>query len=171
MDLPIRPRRNRKTPSVRAMVRETNLSPGDFIYPLFLHEGNEDQPIVSMPGCTRWSLAGLVKEAGEAHALGIPAVALFPALPESRKSPRADEAWNERGLVPEAIRALKASHPSLCVITDVALDPYNSDGHDGIVRRNDVAGWLFSTTKPLKSCVGRRSAMLAPERTSWLLAT
>ncbi len=135
MDLPIRPRRNRKTPSVRAMVRETHLAPGNLIYPLFLHEGDDDQPIASMPGCTRWSLDGLVKEAGEAHALGIPAVVLFPAVPEAKKSPRADEAWNERGLVPQAIRALKAAHPSLCVITDVALDPYNSDGHDGIVQR------------------------------------
>ena len=80
---------------------------------------------------------GISSHAGvdHAHALGIPAVVLFPAVPEAKKSPRADEAWNERGLVPQAIRALKAAHPSLCVITDVALDPYNSDGHDGIVQR------------------------------------
>ena len=94
MDLPIRPRRNRKTPSVRAMVRETHLAPGNLIYPLFLHEGDDDQPIASMPGCTRWSLDGLVKEAGEAHALGIPAVVLFPAVPEAKKSPIASPtAW------------------------------------------------------------------------------
>jgi porphobilinogen synthase len=135
MDLPIRPRRNRKSPAVRGLVRETVLSPADLIYPLFLHDGPDDQPIASMPGCTRWSLPGLLEEAGSAHALGIPAVVLFPAIAEEKKSPRADEAWNEDGLIPRAIRALKAAHPSLAVITDIALDPYNSDGHDGIVGR------------------------------------
>ena len=86
-----------------------------------------------MPGCMRWSLSGLVKEAGEAHALGIPAVVLFPAIADSLKTRAAEEAWNDHGLVPQAIRALKAAHPSLMVITDVALDPYNADGHDGLV--------------------------------------
>jgi porphobilinogen synthase len=89
-----------------------------------------------MPGVTRWSIASLVREAGEAHALGIPAVVLFPKIEESLKSPEAEECFNDNGLIPRAVRALKAAHPTLCVITDVALDPYNSDGHDGIVRRN-----------------------------------
>ena len=131
-----RPRRNRYTPAIRAMVRETTLAPADFILPLFIHDDPVDTPIASMPGVTRWSIVSLVREAGEALALGIPAVVLFPKIEESLKSSRADEASNANGLVPRAIRALKAAHPSLCVITDVALDPYNSDGHDGIVRRN-----------------------------------
>ncbi len=131
-----RPRRNRQTPAIRAMVRETTLAPADFILPLFLHEDAVDTPIAAMPGVTRWSLENLVREAGAAHALGIPAVVLFPKIEESLKSPQAREASNDNGLVPRAIRAIKAAHPTLCVITDVALDPYNSDGHDGIVRRN-----------------------------------
>ena len=91
-----------------------------------------------MPGCKRWSLAGLVKEAGEAHALGVPAVVLFPAIADGLKTRTAEEAWNENGLVPQAIRALKAAHPSLLVITDVALDPYNTDGHDGLVSDDGI---------------------------------
>ncbi len=136
-----RPRRNRRTSAIRAMVRETSLSPADFILPLFFHEDVSDTPIASMPGITRWSLENLVKEAGEAHALGIPAIVLFPKIDETLKTQLAAESYNDDGLVPRAIRALKAAHPSLCVITDVALDPYNSDGHDGIVRRN-AAGEL-----------------------------
>ncbi len=132
----IRPRRNRRTAAIRSMVRETALSPADFILPMFLHEDVADTPIDSMPGVTRWSLDSLVREVGEAHALGIPAVVLFPKIEENLKSPHGEECFNDDGLVPRAIRALKAAHPELCVITDVALDPYNSDGHDGIVRRD-----------------------------------
>jgi len=133
----IRPRRNRRSPAIRSMVRETSLTPADFILPVFLHEDAVDTPIASMPGVTRWSLAGLLREVGEALALGVPAVVLFPKIDESLKSPLADECHNDAGLVPRAIRALKAAYPSLCVITDVALDPYNSDGHDGVVRRDE----------------------------------
>lgn len=132
-----RPRRNRRTSAIRSMVRENILSPADLILPMFFHEDAEDTPIASMPGVTRWSLASLVREAGEAHALGIPAVVLFPKIEDSLKTPLAEESSNDNGLVPRAIRALKAAHPSLCVITDVALDPYNSEGHDGIVQRNE----------------------------------
>jgi porphobilinogen synthase len=130
-----RPRRNRRSPAIRSMVAETLLCPADLILPVFLHEDAQDTPIISMPGVIRWSLEGLVREAGEAHALGIPAVVLFPKIDESLKSPDAAEACADDGLIPRAIRALKTAHPSLCVITDVALDPYNSDGHDGIVKR------------------------------------
>ena len=132
-----RPRRNRRTSAIRSMVRENILSPADLILPMFFHEDAEDTPIPSMPGVTRWSLASLVREAGEAHALGIPAVVLFPKIEDSLKTPLAEESFNDNGLVPRAIRALKAAHPTLCVITDVALDPYNSEGHDGIVQRNE----------------------------------
>jgi porphobilinogen synthase len=131
-----RPRRNRRTPAIRSMVSETSLSPANFILPLFLHEDAEDAPILSMPGVTRWSLESLVHEAGEAHALGIPAVVIFPKIEEALKSADGAECHNDNGLVPRAIRALKSAHPTLCVITDVALDPYNSDGHDGLVQRD-----------------------------------
>ncbi|MDP3851478.1 MAG: porphobilinogen synthase [Luteolibacter sp.] len=131
----LRPRRNRRTPAIRSLVRETTLSPADFILPLFLHKESADTPITSMPGVTRWSLESLVREAGEAHALGIPAIVLFPKIDEELKSPKAGECHNDDGLVPHAVRLLKAAHPTLCVITDVALDPYNSDGHDGLVHR------------------------------------
>jgi porphobilinogen synthase len=107
MNLPIRPRRNRRNPSIRSLVRETVVTPGDLIQPLFVHAGSDDQPIASMPGCTRWSLDGLVREAGETHELGVPAVVIFPAIEESLKTPGAEEAWNPQGLVPQAIRALK----------------------------------------------------------------
>jgi porphobilinogen synthase len=136
MNLPIRPRRNRRTAAIRSMVRETSLSATDFILPLFFHEDAEDVPIPSMPGVKRWSLGGLVREAGEAHAQGIPAVVLFPKIEEVLKTADGAESFNDEGLVPRAVRALKEAYPSLCVITDVALDPYNSDGHDGLVRRD-----------------------------------
>ncbi len=133
MNLPLRPRRNRQSASIRDLVRETVLTPGNLIYPLFLQEGSENTPISAMPGCQRWCLTDLVREAGEAHALGIPAVVLFPRIPDELKTRDAAECFNDEGLVPRAIRALKAAHPTLTVITDVALDPYNSDGHDGLV--------------------------------------
>ena len=120
------------------MVRETTLSASDFIYPLFVQEGSADEPIDSMPGCTRWSVDGLVKEAGEAYALGVPAVVIFPAVDDSLKNSQADECWNENGLIPRAVKALKEAYPELCVVTDIALDPYNSDGHDGVVRNGEI---------------------------------
>jgi len=134
----MRPRRNRKSAGVRALVRETLLSPGDFVLPLFLHDKDIDEAIESMPDCTRWSLKGLVKEAGEALALGIPSVVLFPAIDESLKTSNAEESYNADGLVPRAIRALKAAYPDLIVMTDVALDPYNIDGHDGLVVDGEI---------------------------------
>lgn len=138
MDLPIRPRRNRKGPGLRALTRETLLSPGDFVLPLFLHDVEADEAIESMPGCTRWSLDGLLKEAGEALVLGVPAVVLFPAIEESLKTKKGEESFNPEGLVQRAIRALKSAYPELVVMTDVALDPYNIDGHDGIVENGEI---------------------------------
>lgn len=137
-----RPRRNRRSPAIRNLVREVSLSAKDLIYPLFVHEGADDVAIDSMPGCMRWPIDGLVKEAGEAHALGVPAVVLFPAISEQKKNSTADESYNPDGLVPRAIKALKTAHPTLCVITDVALDPYSSDGHDGIVQTDARTGDL-----------------------------
>ncbi|GHC64615.1 porphobilinogen synthase [Roseibacillus persicicus] len=138
LDMLSRPRRNRKSAGVRALTRETTLSASDLVLPLFFHEDPEDVAIESMPGCTRWSLEGLVKEAGEAHALGVPAVVLFPKIEESLKTGDCEECYNPEGLVPRAIRALKAAHPDLVVMTDVALDPYNADGHDGLVVDGEI---------------------------------
>ncbi len=133
-----RPRRNRKSAGVRNLVREIQISASDFIYPLFVHEGNIDEAIISMPGCMRWSIQGLVKEAGEAYGLGVPAVVIFPAISENLKNQTADECWNDEGLIPRAIKAIKAAQPGLLVVTDVALDPYSSDGHDGVVREGKI---------------------------------
>ncbi|MEO0444763.1 MAG: porphobilinogen synthase [Verrucomicrobiota bacterium] len=128
-----RPRRNRRTAGIRGLIRETHLGQEHLILPLFLQEGSTDEPIASMPGCTRWSLEGLVNEAERAFHLGIPAVVLFPAIDPQLKTSGAEEAWNPDGLIPRAIAALKTALPNLLVITDVALDPYNADGHDGFV--------------------------------------
>ncbi|WP_054685000.1 porphobilinogen synthase [Rhodothermus marinus] len=130
-----RPRRLRRTEAIRRMVRETRLSVDQLVAPLFVVEGHGvRQDVPSMPGQYRLSIDELVREARELHALGIPAVALFPALDESLKTPDGHEALNPDGLYPRAIRAVKEAVPELLVITDVALDPYSSDGHDGIVR-------------------------------------
>ena len=133
LDIASRPRRNRKSPSVRSLVRETSIGPGDLVYPLFVHAAPTDEEIESMPGCRRWSLPGLVKEIGEAAALGLGAVMLFPVIDDSLKSPFAEECRNPSGLVPKAVAAIKKRTPGVTVITDVALDPYSSDGHDGVV--------------------------------------
>ena len=136
MNLPTRPRRNRKNAVIRGLCRETLISPADLIYPLFLHDGTDNEVIASMPGCCRWSLDGLIGEIADAKALGIGAVVLFPAIADALKTPKAEESHNPEGLVPRAIKAIKQTHPDITVITDVALDPYNSDGHDGIVARD-----------------------------------
>ncbi|MCK6458730.1 MAG: porphobilinogen synthase [Planctomycetes bacterium] len=131
--LPIRPRRNRKSEAVRTLVRETALRPGDLICPLFVTEGAK-APVPSMPGVFRLPRADVVREAKEIRKLGIPAVALFPALPAGLKDPLAKESVNPKGLLQRTVRDLKEAVPDLCVITDVAMDPYSSDGHDGVVR-------------------------------------
>ena len=138
MDLPIRPRRNRKSPGLRALTRETVLCPGDFVLPLFLHDLEVDEVIPSMPGCKRWSLDGMVNEAGEALSVGVTAVVLFPAIDHSLKTKRGEECFNREGLVQRAIRALKSAYPELVVMTDVALDPYSIDGHDGILEEGEI---------------------------------
>lgn len=131
--LPHRPRRNRRTAAIRGLVRETSLDASRLIYPLFIKEGDGDEPISAMPGYSRLSLDGLIREATAAHELGVNAVVLFPAIAPELKTPDAEECANPDGLVPRAITRLKRELPDVIVITDVALDPYNSDGHDGIV--------------------------------------
>ena len=125
------------------MARETRLSTDHLVLPLFVIEGEDKkEAIASMPGQHRWSVDLLAQQAREASDLGLPAVALFPAVPDEQKDPQASEAANPDGLVPRAVRALKEAAPDVLVITDTALDPYNSDGHDGLVEggviRNDA---------------------------------
>ena len=133
LDLPLRPRRNRKSAGVRALTRETRLSPDQLILPMFLHEDKSDQALESMPGCTRWSLDGMLREAEGALEEGVRAVVLFPKVEESNKSRTGEGSFDDQGLIPRALRRLKKELPELVLITDVALDPYNSDGHDGIL--------------------------------------
>ncbi len=134
LDLPIRPRRLRRTASLRSMVEETVLRPADFIAPLFVVEGKgRPEPIKSMPGVSRRCIRDLVKECRALHALGIPAVALFPKLDPKLKDDQGTQALNPDTLVLRAVRAVKTAVPELTVITDVALDPYTSHGHDGVL--------------------------------------
>jgi porphobilinogen synthase len=128
-----RPRRNRVSPAIRGLVRETVLSPAHLVLPLFVHESATPHPIPSMPGHARLSIFDLVAVAQEAHKLGVGGVALFPAIADELKDPLGKESKNPDGLLQRAIRALKSEVPHLTVITDVALDPYSSDGHDGVV--------------------------------------
>lgn len=130
-----RPRRLRRTPWMRELVRETTLSPTDFIWPLFVCEGSGVvEPIPSLPGVNRLSVDKVVEAAQSAADFGIPCVALFPYTDPSLKTPGAEEAWNPENLANSATRAVKSAVPGIGVMLDVALDPYNSDGHDGIVR-------------------------------------
>ncbi len=132
LDLSSRPRRNRRTPAIRGLVRETSLDASHLIYPLFVQDG-ETQPIESMPGQKRWSLDDLIGEVKRAHDMGINAIVLFPKVPHEHKTETGEHAYDPCGLAQRAIQAVKQNVPEVCVITDVALDPYNCDGHDGIV--------------------------------------
>ena len=166
MNLPIRPRRNRKSANIRGLIRETSLSPEHLIYPVFVHEGTGNQPIPSLPGCTRWSVKGLVEEAKRLMDLGIRTLDLFPAIPDEKKTPDACEACNPDGLIPRTIYALKSEVPGITVMTDVALDPYNSDGHDGLVESAPTERWKSLTTIPWRFSAARHCATRMPGRIS-----
>lgn len=140
MDQPIRPRRNRKSASIRALTQETQLAAGDFIQPLFVQAGSVSEPIASMPGCTRWAETAVVAEAQRVQAAGVPAVVLFPKIEDALKDASASACDDDSGLVPRVVRAIKAACPDLTVITDVALDPYSSEGHDGLVALDSRGG-------------------------------
>jgi len=134
LDLPFRPRRLRRTASLRNMVEETVLRPADFIAPLFVVEGKgAPEPIASMPGVSRFCIRDLVRECRQLHKVGVPAVALFPKLDAKLKDAGGTQALNPETLVLRAVRAVKKAVPELTVITDVALDPYTSHGHDGVL--------------------------------------
>ena len=137
--LPHRPRRLRRTESLRRMVAETTLTPADFVQPLFIVEGKAvREPIGSMPGVSRLSVDELVKEARELVKLGVPGVALFPKIDDALKDERGTESTNDAGLVPRAVKALKDAAPELLVFCDVALDPFTTTGQDGIVKNGEI---------------------------------
>ncbi len=134
-DFTHRPRRLRRTQAIRHLVTETRLHPSQLIQPLFVVDFEEEarESIPSMPGQVRLSLSALVQECGELWALGIRSVALFPVLATEFKSPDGTSALDPDALILRAVRRVKASYPDLCIITDVALDPYTTHGHDGIL--------------------------------------
>ncbi|MES1955635.1 porphobilinogen synthase [Salinisphaera hydrothermalis] len=133
-------RRARANDFTRRLARENRLSVDDLIYPVFATEG-EAVDVAAMPGVRRHTLDGLIREAAEAVELGIPALVLFPVIDPSKKTPDAAEAANPDGLIPQAIRAIKAEFPQLGVMTDVALDPYTSHGQDGVI---DEDGYVIN---------------------------
>jgi len=134
-----RPRRLRRTPGLRSMVRENQLTVDDLIFPMFVMEGeNQKVEISSMPGSYRYTLDLLLEEIKQVSELGINAIALFPLIPEAKKDDIGKESYNPDGLVQRTVKAIKQAVPDIVVITDVALDPFSIHGHDGIVDDNGV---------------------------------
>ena len=134
-----RMRRNRKDAWNRRLIAENYLSVNDLIWPVFVHHKDvEREPVPSLPGVDRLSIDALVSDAGEAKNAGIPLIAIFPVINADLKSPRGEEALNPENLICRAVAAVKAAYPDLGVMTDVALDPYSSYGHDGIVENGKI---------------------------------
>ena len=140
-----RMRRMRRDDFSRRLMREHTLTADDLIYPVFVLEGlGRTEAVASMPGVERVSLDRLLPVAEKALKLGVPALALFPVVDGSRKTPGAEEAWNPAGLVPTVVARLKQEFPELGVITDVALDPYTSHGQDGLIDPADPRGYVMN---------------------------
>ncbi|MBK1671843.1 porphobilinogen synthase [Ectothiorhodospira shaposhnikovii] len=138
----VRPRRMRRDEFSRRLMRENQLTPDDFIYPVFVLEGKgEREAVPSMPGVERLSIDLLVEEARVCARMGIPAMALFPVVPMEKKSEDAAEAYNPNGLAQNAVRAIKDAVPEMGVITDVALDPFTTHGQDGLI---DETGYVLN---------------------------
>lgn len=134
-----RPRRNRKTQVIRDLVQENTLSVNDFIFPLFLVDGkNKKSEVKSMPGIFRFSEDLLLKEIESCMKLGLKTFALFPNIEEKLKDKTASESWNKKGIYLKAIKEIKKKFPEAVIMTDVAMDPYSSDGHDGIVKQGQI---------------------------------
>lgn len=134
----VRPRRNRKSEAMRSLVRENIVTPKDFIYPLFIHEGSNVEEISSMPGCFRHTFDSMMKEIAEAVSYGVVCFVLFPKVPDNLKTNYAEEAYNPSGIVPRALHLIKSKFPDIIVCTDVALDPYSNQGHDGVVKDEKI---------------------------------
>ena len=134
-----RPRRNRKSEVIRQMVQETHVSAANLIFPLFIIDGENQKPEVSsMPGIFRYSVDNLLREVESCMNLGLKSFDLFPNIDESLKDKMATESYREESLYLRAIREVKKEFPEACVITDVAMDPYSSDGHDGVVDNGEI---------------------------------
>ena len=134
-----RPRRNRKSAVIRDMVQETQVSAANLIFPLFIVDGeNQKAEVSSMPGIYRYSIDNLLKEVESCMNLGLRAFDLFPNIDEALKDSMSTESYREGSLYLRAIEAVKSRFPEACVITDVAMDPYSSDGHDGVVRNGEI---------------------------------
>ncbi|MCR8561880.1 porphobilinogen synthase [Mucilaginibacter sp. BJC16-A38] len=134
-----RPRRNRKSEVIRQMVQETHVSAANLIFPLFIIEGNaQKSEVASMPGIFRYSIDNLLREIESCLKLGLNSFDLFPNIDESLKDKYATESHREQSLYLRSIREVKKNFPEACVITDVAMDPYSSDGHDGIVENGEI---------------------------------
>ncbi|HLU90908.1 MAG TPA: porphobilinogen synthase [Cyclobacteriaceae bacterium] len=134
-----RPRRNRKSAVIRSMVEETRLSVKDFIFPLFLIDGeNKKIEVSSMPGIFRYSVDRMLEEIGACMDLGIKAFDIFPAYAESKKDSIASEGYNPDTFYLRALAKIKDTFPEACVMTDVAMDPYSSDGHDGLLKEGQI---------------------------------
>jgi len=128
-------RRTKRTDALRRLVRENSLSVDDLIWPIFIRDGeNDETPVPSMPGVARLTLDRAVAAAEDAAKLGIPAICLFPYIDTSLKTETCEEAWNPDNLSNRVTRAIKAAVPEIAIMTDVALDPYNINGHDGLVK-------------------------------------
>jgi porphobilinogen synthase len=136
----VRMRRNRRDDWSRRLVAEHVLTPADFIWPVFVKEdgGADREPIASMPGANRLTIGALLDEAGHAAGLGIPMIAIFPVVPAALKTEDGDEAVNPESLVCRAVTAIKRAHPQLGILCDVALDPFTTHGHDGVLRQGHV---------------------------------
>jgi len=159
-------RRNRRAEFSRRLVREHRLDTSDLIYPMFVIDGTATrQRVDSMPGIERYSVDELVRECEQVHALGIPAIALFPKVDPSLKTPDGAEAWNPNGLIPRAIRAVKSALPELGVVTDAALDPYTTHGQDGLI---DADGYVLNDEtivalrRQAQVCAAAGSDVIAP---------
>ncbi len=134
-----RPRRNRKSAIIRDMIQETHLSSSNLIFPLFIIDGNnQKKEVKSMPGIFRYSIDNLLREVDSCMNIGLRAFDLFPAVEESLKDKYATESYKEGTLYLRAIEAVKKNFPEACIVTDVAMDPYSSDGHDGIVENGEI---------------------------------
>ena len=132
-------RRLRKSPALRAMVSENHLSPADFIWPVFVMAGSDDETAIpSMPGVTRKTVDRIAEAAREAADLGVPAMCIFPYTAMEHRTEDCAEAWNPDNLSNRAIRAIKDAVPEMAVMTDIALDPYNINGHDGFVENGEI---------------------------------
>src|ERR1700712_3220317 len=134
-----RPRRNRKSEVIRQMVQETHVSAANLIFPLFIIEGeNQKTEVASMPGIYRYSIDNLLREVESCLKLGLNSFDLFPNIDETLKDKYATESYRDESLYLRAIRSVKSHFPEACVVTDVAMDPYSSDGHDGVFENGEI---------------------------------